>query len=396
MRLQALDGWRGIACLLVAIHHLQVPHALYDQSWLRNGAPMLELFFLISGFVVSLVFADMAQTRRGAAAFILRVLGRLWPIHIVMLAALVVLGLGRSVFAQHGGFGEQMTVETLAAQVLLIQTLVGAGLSWNYPAWTLSAELVAYCLFAALMLATRTHAGRLIGASALALVAGAVFLSELGPRDDYNVISVARVVTGFFIGFLLRELWRGAQLRSSWLATPLEITAVFAVIWAMSARLDGAAYLLNYAIFGFTVLVFASDRGLISRLMMCGPMQWLGKVSFSVYMVHGVVTLYLAEAFWAAERFWGPGFTLWRASPGTGREQLFFSLGAGLADDILLVLYVILVLASAALVYRFVEEPTRAAAASLSKRIWRGGPHPGPAGAAPDARPGRTIGKALT
>lgn len=179
----------GLACLIVAIHHLPVPHALYHQSWLQNGAPMLELFFLISGFVISLVFAEMAQTPRGAAAFSVRVLGRLWPIHVAMLLALALI---RSVFAEHGGFSDQMTLEALGAQLLLIQTWVGLGLSWSYPAWTLSAELAAYLLFAFLMLITRSRAGQIAGASAMAILAGIIFLGELGPRDHYNVISVAR------------------------------------------------------------------------------------------------------------------------------------------------------------------------------------------------------------
>ena len=162
MRLQALDGWRGLACLLVAIHHLQVPHALYDQGWLQNAAPMLELFFIISGFVVSLVFADMVRTPRGAAGFILRMLGRIWPLHMVMLATLVILALLRSAFAEHGGFTDQMTIEALGAQVLLIQTWVGVGLSWNYPAWTLSTELAAYLIFAGLSSASPCSCSRAI------------------------------------------------------------------------------------------------------------------------------------------------------------------------------------------------------------------------------------------
>lgn len=59
--------------------------------------------------------------------------------------------------------------------------------------------------------------------------------------------------------------------------------------------------------------------------------------------------------------------------PHVGREQMVFSLGAGWADNMLLALYLVLVLAAAALVYRFVEAPTREAAASISHRIWRGG-----------------------
>ena len=129
------------------------------------------------------------------------------------------------------------------------------------------------------------------------------------------------------------------------------------------------------------MFVFASDRGLVSRALMWAPIQWLGKVSFSIYMVHGVITLYLVQAFFAAERFLGASFQVWRIDPYTWRDQLVFSFGSGLADDAMLVFYLILVLASAALVYRFIEAPTRAAAGTLavqiSQDIERAGRHAG-------------------
>jgi peptidoglycan/LPS O-acetylase OafA/YrhL len=56
MRLNALDGWRGIACLIVAVFHFSANHSLYFQGWLRNCAPLLEFFFIVSGFVFGLEF----------------------------------------------------------------------------------------------------------------------------------------------------------------------------------------------------------------------------------------------------------------------------------------------------------------------------------------------------
>lgn len=102
---------------------------------------------------------------------------------------------------------------------------------------------------------------------------------------------------------------------------------------------------------------------------MWAPIQWLGKVSFSIYMVHGVIMLYLVQAFWAAERFLGTSFQVWRVNPYTWRDEFVFSFGSGLADDAMLVFYFILVLACATLVYRFIEAPTRAAASAFSVRV---------------------------
>lgn len=66
MRMQAINGWRGIACLFVTIFHLNVSHSLYFLPLFQSGAPILELFFVISGFVISLTFADTIRDGRAS------------------------------------------------------------------------------------------------------------------------------------------------------------------------------------------------------------------------------------------------------------------------------------------------------------------------------------------
>lgn len=372
MRLRALDGWRGVACLLVALHHLPVRHAFYDQAWLQQCAPVLELFFLISGFVISLAFTETITGARGGCAFIVRMVGRMWPVHLVTLALLVALACVKEIAADHGGFQGAMRADALPPQIFLVQTWFGHGLSWNFPSWTLSAELAAYLCFAVLLVLVKNERARLIGASLLAVCAGAIFLSELGPREHHNVISVARCLTGFFLGVLLCALWRRFPIQTTGSCTVLEIVAVVGVLWTLNAGPDGAAYFLNYLIFGLVVFVFANGRGVVSRALKAAPLQWLGKVSFSIYMIHGLVRVALEQGVWAIERFSGRDLFIWVESPYFVAPQRLISLGPAWADDLLMVGYAGLVLAGAAVLYRYVEGPTRSYSADLALKIRQG------------------------
>lgn len=370
MRMLALDGWRGLACLFVAIFHLNVAHSLYFLPPFQTGAPILELFFVISGFVISLTFADGIRDGRGAAAFLARVFGRLFPLHWLTLALLVALMAAKAlVGAEHGGFFGSFGLNSLLPQVFNIQTWLGYGLTWNFPAWTLSAEMVAYFIFALLMLVIGSRTGRLVASLAVIVISGAMFATELGPRDGYNVISVARCVVGFFVGFVLLEVWRWRQIQSATTATIVEVVAVLGFAVSLLAKFDGAAYFLNYPLVALVVWVFASGKGALSKAIANPVFLWLGKVSFSLYMIHGVIKIYLSQGFFVAEKLTGAEYYHWFSNPFGGEPAMLISLGSTWTNNLMLVGYLGAVFVAAALLYRFVEEPTRRTSAEVAKRI---------------------------
>lgn len=370
MRMNALDGWRGIACLLVAIYHLNVAHSLYFLPLFQNGAPILELFFVISGFVMALAFADGIRNGRGAAAYLIRVFGRVFPLHWVTLAPLVLLASVKALAgAENGGFYGAMSLDALVPQVFNLQTWVGKGLTWNFPAWTLSGEMAAYLVFAIIMMSLQSRAWRLMASILVIIITGAVFASELAPREHYNVISLARCFVGFFVGYVLYDLWRLRQVQSPALATALEIIAVVALVVSLHARFDGLAYFLNYPLVAFLVYVFATGKGLVSKMIAIPPLLWLGKVSFSLYMIHAVVKTYISEGFYALERFTDQQFYFWFAHPLGGEPVRLISLGSHWANNVMLAAYLATVFAAAALLYKLVEEPTRKGAQQASKNF---------------------------
>src|ERR1700761_1914630 len=76
-KFETLDGLRGIAALAVVLYHLPLPlHALAPRGYLA-----VDLFFLMSGFVVAAAYEERLLSGLSTAAFALVRLKRLWPLY---------------------------------------------------------------------------------------------------------------------------------------------------------------------------------------------------------------------------------------------------------------------------------------------------------------------------
>ena len=102
-RLLRLDGLRGIAaCVISLIFHARilfggVPNPLaglpgmeWFQFW---GWSMVDLFFILSGFVFAHCYLDGWRLRSGTtlSAFAVARFARLWPLHAAALASIILL-----------------------------------------------------------------------------------------------------------------------------------------------------------------------------------------------------------------------------------------------------------------------------------------------------------------
>jgi peptidoglycan/LPS O-acetylase OafA/YrhL len=370
MRLTALDGWRGLACIHVAIFHFTAAHSFYWAPWLRQASPLLELFFMISGFLMGLITQDKLNDLRSAAVFMIRRFGRIWPVHAVTLFVLIGAAAVRASVGEPGPLLGQYDWGSVIAQLAMLQTWTGFPLTWNFPAWTLSAEWVAYLTLAAVAVALPSRLGRLLAAGAIVLIAGACFYQEL-QNPQLNVISGARGMLAFFVGYLTFDLWRRrpiAKTATAAIAEPVVALATAGLIWA---QFEGGAYFINLVVEAAFVYVFATGFGWVSRVVCAPPLLFLGRISFSLYLAHGVITLLLADAFSLLQRFFD-GIVFREAASGKTHVRLL-DVGAPWANDLLLVVYLALSLGAAMLLFRFVEEPGRKASNAFAKQVADGG-----------------------
>ena len=214
--IRQLTGVRFVAAFWVLMYHFQAPLATLGllvpvvSDVLRVGRLGVDLFFALSGFILTYTYVHkLGPAFKGSAAatFLWLRLARIWPVHFVML---IVAGL--ALLAQSKVTGSALARDWLnpvdyLKNVFLVQEW-GANpqRGWNFVAWSLSMEWLAYLLFPLLALVLWRLRDRM-PLGGLALVWVAVLLPLVvygtGQSDPYytdNWGSTIRILTEFTAG----------------------------------------------------------------------------------------------------------------------------------------------------------------------------------------------------
>jgi peptidoglycan/LPS O-acetylase OafA/YrhL len=271
---RSFEGGRGAAALLVALFHMSLGDSRIVLR-LPGAYIFVDLFFVLSGFLICSAYGKKLGSARALPSFLLRRFGRLFPLLMVATVAYVAM-LNAGVLAHRMLDGpaaplRPFVVPTLRETLAMLSMLHSMGVFdhviLNYASWSISIEFYAYIFFALLCLMFRGRT-RLI-AFALTVVAG-------------------YMLTGFFLGALLSYLrvagrpWHGAMQAAS--VAALALMFVFMQrhpVLALAAPLLFACFLLS----------ISSDTGPVAALLNTGPMQFLGQQSYSIYLMHPVLLL---------------------------------------------------------------------------------------------------------
>jgi len=348
-RFDALDSWRGIAACLVALYHLR----LYSHSHLtmlpllQHSYLFVDFFFVLSGFVIAANYERRLAEGFSLWRFALLRFGRLYPLHLALLAACILLHLAHS--ASHLGTVSAFqppfwSPDTIVANLLLVNSLhLFSFPTWNQPSWSIGTEFYTYLLFGLALVLTKRRIAMLMVLVILA-AAGALWLL-VGDMDTTFDWGLVRCIFGFAIGVLAWHARRAARLRSG---TALELAALALIVAFVCSAGRTKLSLAAPAVFAPAVLVFAAEAGAVSRILRAPAFLWLGARSYSIYLVHFVVAWLLLDAAKLAEL---AGIDLYSGGR-LGRTPW--------EGDLANVVYFALVLGVAAFTYRAIESPARA------------------------------------
>ncbi|KRQ01528.1 acetyltransferase [Bradyrhizobium yuanmingense] len=362
-----LDSIRGIAATSVVIHHLLLmptflaafPHnAWINCSFFRSAWLLVDLFFVLSGMVMALSYVENDFTRFSLREFMVRRLARVYPLHILMLLANLVFRLLRIglvmagvVVAAPAAF-EVNNAYSFGLNVLLLHSMGFIDyLSWNAPSWSISVEFYTYLVFGLIVLiALRMRSLPwfyvLSGLLAVGSLVFIIFVLEKKSIELQTDFGLLRCFVGFFLGVLMVRIVDRLPAKPGPAAQgALQFVAMIASIVLVSlAEANPAATFLApvmFAIFLGSLLAFP-DALLVPRILVAKPLIWLGRRSYSIYMVHALVVL-LAEYF--------------VRGVGAGRIAALDSIWAGLPATLNLVVSLAAVLAVSHLTYLYVEIP---------------------------------------
>lgn len=305
--LPGLTGLRGIGAIWVLVFHAQYGLHLPVAD---AGYFGVDLFFILSGFVLSHAHPDIRWNWHSYWTFLQTRFARIFPMHWVALAlvALVLLFYPKIYNDMPQDFGWS----ALISSTLLVQNWgLGQLAPWNAPAWSLSTEWLASIAFPVFLLVARKFIqpklAALLCAGCLGAFAAFLLLTH-NPSPDVapDVASRAglvRTACEFAAGCLLYRVY----------AADMRVNAV--------AALTGAALILTgllvpnlaiLAVFGFPLLILLATQpsGLAAKALANRLMVFLGEISFSVYLLHWIL-LQASNRMQAALHVGGAAASLW-------------------------------------------------------------------------------------
>jgi peptidoglycan/LPS O-acetylase OafA/YrhL len=276
--LSSLTALRGVCAIIVMVLHLTFGFAPDQAQIFLRFRPYLavDVFFLMSGLVMAHVYgASLARDpRQGAADFLRARVARIYPLHVMTLCAVIVI----VTIWPYTGNDVDFSLRALLLQFGMLQGLPQK-LSWNYPSWSVGDEMLAYLLFrfTARPLMTGRYGWPIAIGCAVALTLVAAL--HHGILLAGGLPGITRALVGFTIGVLTYRAWRADRQR---------LRRIFA--WLLLPGLLIAAALRNDAVMvfdlGMVIILALEVRGRIAILLNCGPLQWLGDWSYSIYLWH--------------------------------------------------------------------------------------------------------------
>jgi peptidoglycan/LPS O-acetylase OafA/YrhL len=329
----------------------------FGLGFVRNGYLMVDFFFVLSGFVIAYNYADRLTDTRSTVRFMWLRFWRLYPLHFFMLAVFVTIeGAKYLLPAQTLAQPILLTgagAASVIANILLLQGIYNyGGPGFNQPSWSVSVEFLTYPIFALVACVARGTRVLAIVSAAIAGAALLVLALRSGSLNQLYGFALVRCLLGFFLGVIAFAAYRrqsvgGRHFGGVVLALMAGLSIVVLLSFKPAVAWDFAVPpLASILIYGLSV----SERGMTLRVLTSAPFAWLGKVSYSIYMVHFLVIWALDHVVRSVLRV--------PQLPATSNSEILFKtpplLGAALT-----IIAVMLVLLVSHFTYRLIEAPPR-------------------------------------
>ncbi|OFW02685.1 MAG: hypothetical protein A3G20_05350 [Acidobacteria bacterium RIFCSPLOWO2_12_FULL_59_11] len=310
--LHPLTTLRFAAAAMVVIGHAHVLFGSFNIANAIATGQAVSFFFVLSGFILAYNYPSLPSARDVWMFYATRI-ARIWPVHVVTAVIFVV------------AFHSQPPLWHIALNLSLLQAWVPTHdvlLSLNGVSWSLSVELFFYACFPLLIWRWREtwHWKLLVTAG---LVITFITIGNIYKLSwDDNAVGVGMLgvlfmnplarLFEFFLGVCSASLYGAISTQKlSWTtqqASILEIVLLLTVaialrlcvsiqetLWIGSA---GHYYLWREGgalSFAALILVFALERGALSRVLSHPVAVRLGEISFALYLVHTIVLFYFEK-----------------------------------------------------------------------------------------------------
>ncbi|MBO0754746.1 MAG: acyltransferase [Bradyrhizobiaceae bacterium] len=319
--LRPLTSLRFMAASMVVLHH--APHLFVWPALQHLPATLfhgVSFFFVLSGFILTHVYR--ARPWPGYWQFFVLRIGRIWPVHAAALAFLLaasafgdaVMGPLGITYGGEGFLNRWVSFGLVATMTQSLSPYIPHSWGWNSPSWSISTEFAFYAMFPFLLIGIERRWLTNLLASLVVVLAALTSLYFSGLAfwdDDVTVLTKASIAYAspvmrlpeFCLGMAAWVIWDRyiRALRLSFIAwSAIELAAVALAGWWFTSNLFTAISATDFLqpwfysagscwAFAILIILIASGRGLLGRVLSIPPLVFLGEISYSLYLWHLIV-----------------------------------------------------------------------------------------------------------
>lgn len=359
-----LHALRGIAALMVVVYHFDgIVMGLnfsHGSSIIHKGYLMVDLFFILSGFIILHVYGDYFSKQlswKNYFNFLKARFARIYPLHLFTLLLVVFIFYASLNSYMLGDMSNSIyDPAAIPSHLFLLQSFgLQRIFTWNITSWSISAEWFAYLLFPfmALFISKKKMFTYLmmvvfvifIYLAIVYYLPRSILSKSILNMNDINVSydwGFLRGLAGFMTGMIAYYLYQNKKLIYFLSKDIIGLASIILLATALSNQINDLVYI---PLFMILLLCFAGNNQILSKIFTLKPFQFVGKISYSIYMLHYILIFTVLL----------PALDLMRFNY-TGPGSLNPKLSIGLS---LCLMFLILVVLFSSLSYDLIEKPFR-------------------------------------
>ncbi|ABC29517.1 predicted acyltransferase [Hahella chejuensis KCTC 2396] len=292
-----IDGLRALAVVPVILFHSSV-------QGFSGGYVGVDIFFVISGFLItSIIYAEMEKGEFSILTFYERRVRRIFPALFTVIALTLLAGYLILLPNEYENLGKNALSATLFSSNLYLMTEIGyfaapAETNALLHTWSLAVEEQFYIFFPPFLMAICSLGRRkiltLLAAISLCSLVLSVYLTKSHPESSFffTPIRIWELMIGAILVFIPRANF------SRLIANALSLTGFSLIafsIFAYTPATPFPGYAALAPCIGTALIIYAGQYKdvYVSNLLSLSPINFIGKLSYSLYLFHWPVIVFL-------------------------------------------------------------------------------------------------------
>lgn len=292
-----LQSLRFVFIMLVVMSHF------IGSTFGFGGEGGVAFFFILSGFILSYAYGEKVFLRKfHHKVFLKKQLWKFYPLHLLTFIIMIALD---------ARIGHYYHWTKLLANMLLLQSWIPSNDFYfvaNGSSWFLSDLLYFYVIFPFLFLFLVRASRRTLAITGTIILLLYAYMAASIPEDMINPLLYASPLTrqiDFAVGILLfrmcssnignhirKQMERMTPQQTTWLEIGMGLLVVISFfIYENASWRFCCACLFWFTMPPVLYVFYETDKrlGAITRLLHTPFMQWLGTISFEIYLTHWIV-----------------------------------------------------------------------------------------------------------